>query len=656
VSRHPFSEPGPPLPLSEQAPTMRRLFRMLSPQKMAIGVALLLLLASMPCELFPAFIWQYVTDDLLMKGISPPSGLNALISFGGLIHGTFHLLLASLFWLVLIYVVGELLGTISTVLLQRAAQKFVYVLRNQVYAKLQSQSLGYLQLQRIGDLMSRAMGDVDEIQSFIVNSIDQVIGDGVLWVVTVIVVMWENWLVASVSLFPLVIVFFMLVVFNRKVKPIYIAARQRAGDVSNRLQENLSGVTVIKIFGREKEEAKRFEQSTWAYYLQQVKAITARNIYFPFTRAVGFFSNVFMIGVGGFLLLNNPGGSYSFAMPGILRRIFPHVSRINLPGFTFGKLLMFRAYWWRLFGPVQTLARVNDMFQRGGAAARRVFEVLDAPEELPDAPGAQPADAIVGAMRLDDVSFRYPGEAGAKLPLVLEEINLRIEPGQTVALCGPSGSGKSTILNLLLRFYDPVQGRVLLDERDLRSIQKESFRGHFALVQQETFLFNDSVLDNIRYGHGEATMEQVIAAAKAANAHGFISQLPKGYDTRVGERGVRLSGGQKQRISIARAFLANPSVLLLDEPTSSVEPDSEAAIIAALDRLMAGRTTVLTSHRPSLITQAGMVYVIEGGKITEAGSPGALINRGGWFSRFMRSVEEPAMDPTDQFAAADDND
>src|SRR5205807_813580 len=198
--------------------------------------------------------------------------------------------------------------------------------------------------------------------------------------------------------------------------------------------------------------------------------------------------------------------------------------------------------------------------------------------------------------------------------------------------CGPSGGGKSTVLNLLLRFYDPVAGQVLLDGRPLPTIPRTSLRSHFALVQQETFLFNDSILDNIRYGHPEATMEHVIAAAKAANAHGFITKLPGGYDTKVGERGVRLSGGQKQRISIARAFLANPTVLLLDEPTSSVEPDSEATIIAALDRLMAGRTTVLTSHRPSLINQADHVYVIENGRVTEQGSPLLLARKDGWFA------------------------
>ena len=603
-------------------PVFRRLLGMLWPYRWAIAAALLLLFASIPCELFPAFIWQYVSDDVVFKSLHYTSGLHPLISLGGRIAGSAHLLLSALGWLVAIYALGELFGTISTILLQRTAQQFTYHLRNKMYAKLQTQSLGYLQRQRLGDLMSRAIGDVDEIQSFIVGSIDQIIGDGSLWIVTVIVVFWEDWRVASASLLPLLAVFVMLVFFNRKVKPIYLAARQKAGDVSTRLQENLSGITVIKIFNREKQEAERFRLSTWDYFTQQLKAIYARNFYFPISRAVGFLSNVLMLGVGGYRALHGK--------------------------FSPGTFLLFRAYWWRLFGPVQTLARVNDMVQRAEAAGKRVFQVLDAPDELPDAPDAVTLPKIRGAMELRNVSFRYPTDPGApEQPIVVRNVDLRIEPDQTVALCGPSGGGKSTILNLLLRFYDPVEGTVLLDGRDVRSIHRDSFRSHFALVQQETFLFNDSVLDNIRYGRSDATMEQVIAAAKAANAHGFISRLPSGYDTHVGERGVRLSGGQKQRISIARAFLADPANLLLDEPTSSVEPDSEMAIIAALDRLMAGRTTVLTSHRPSLINQADVVYVIEDGAVTDSGTHAEVISRGGWFARFMRSIEQSEMMASD---------
>jgi len=603
-----------------------RLLRLLRPHYATIALGLLLLILSTPCELFPALTWMYVTDDVIGTGHGKATPvLSYLISLGGAVHGKPWLLLWALIWMFGVYVLGEAMGTLSTNLMNRVAQKFILYFRNRVYHKLQSQSLGYLQRQRTGDLMSRAMGDVDEIQSFIVSSIDVIIGEGVIWIATVTLVMLMDWRVASAALAPLAVVYVLLRHFNARIKPIYIGARERLGDISNRLQENLSGVVVIKIFARETQEAQRFRVATDAYYDSQIRAINARSLFFPFTRGVGFLSNIFMLGVGGMLILTRST-------------------------FTVGKLLAFRAYWWRLYGPVQTLARVNDMVQRATAAGRRVFEVLDAPDELPDDADAKALEKVRGQMELRDVHFRYPAETGGRQsPLVLEDVNIRIDPGQTVALCGPSGAGKSTVLNLLLRFYDPAQGQVLLDGRDLRSIRRDSLRSHFALVQQETFLFNDSILDNIRYGHSEATMEQVIAAAKAANAHDFISKLPSGYDTKVGERGVRLSGGQKQRISIARAFLANPQVLLLDEPTSSVEPDSEAAIIAALDRLMAGRTTVLTSHRPSLINQADLVFVIDDGRVTEQGTPGALAVRDGWFSRFMRSAEDAmpalAMEP-----------
>jgi ABC-type multidrug transport system fused ATPase/permease subunit len=607
-----------PQPIPQTTHILRRILKMLHPHRGMIALALLLLIISMPGELFPAFIWRYVTDDLILKNYSHPSGLGPWISFHGRIVDAFHLLLSALVWLFVIFAISTFVSTLSTVILQRTAQKFVFTLRNRVYHHLQNQSLGFLQRQRTGDLISRAMGDVDELQNFVVNSIDLIIGDGGLWLATVAIVMVLSWQVAGSSLAPLIVVYFMLRYFNAKVKPIYAAARERAGDVTTRLQENLSGITVIKIFNREKEEATRFEKVTDAYYVQQLKAITARNLFFPFSYGVGFFSNIFMIGVGGYLCLRYPKGS-----------------------FTVGTLLMFRAYWWRLFGPVQTLARVNDLILRARAAGKRVFEVLDAPEELPDAPDAIAVEHVRGAMQLRNVSFRYPADLPDKLqPLVLHNVNLRIDPGKTLALCGPSGSGKSTVLNLLLRFYDPAEGDVTLDGRDIRSVRRESFRKRFALVQQETFLFNDSVLDNIRYGHSEATMEQVIFAANAANAHEFISRLPAGYETKVGERGVRLSGGQKQRISIARAFLANPTVLLLDEPTSSVEPDSESAIIAALDRLMAGRTTILTSHRPSLIRQADIAYIIQDGRIADEGSIPHLIERNTWFARFMRSSED----------------
>ena len=372
--------------------------------------------------------------------------------------------------------------------------------------------------------MSRAMGDVDEMQSFIVNGIDLIIGEGLLWLATVALVMLLDWRVASASLAPLMVVYVLLRIFNRKIKPIYKAARERAGDVSTRLQENLSGVVVIKIFGREKAGgASAFAQTTEAYYDQQIRAINARSIFFPFTPGVGFLSNVFMIGVGGYSILDGREHSPS-------------------------------ASCWR-FAPTgggcsaRSDARAR---QRHGPARRRpragaCLRCSMRPDELPDAPDAITARRTSAARwSFADVTFRYPSwHPASRRPDARYGAARRLDPNRA----GPDG--RAVRAQRLGQEHDPesaaaflrpdVSGTVTLDGRDLRSIRATVFGSHFALVQQETFLFNDSIFDNIRYGHADATMEQVIAAAKAANAHGFICNLPNGYDTKVGERGVRLS-------------------------------------------------------------------------------------------------------------------
>src|SRR5688500_8798222 len=289
----------PSKPTEPASRVFRRLLSMLRPQAGVIAIALVLLLLSMPGELFPGLIWMYVTDKLItQKSTAWADLLHHLISFNGALVGWKQLLLSAVGWLFGVYLLAETMGTISSNLMNRVAQRFILSLRNRVYRKLQGQSLSYLQRQRTGDLMSRAMGDVDELQSFVVGSIDVIVSESVLWLGAVIIVMSANWKVASASLAPLVLVYVLLRVFNQRIKPIYEAARERLGDVSTRLQENLSGLVVIKIFGRERAEAQRFEEATTRYYEQQIRAINARSLYFPFARAVGFLSNVMMIGVG----------------------------------------------------------------------------------------------------------------------------------------------------------------------------------------------------------------------------------------------------------------------------------------------------------------------------------------------------------------------
>jgi subfamily B ATP-binding cassette protein MsbA len=291
-----------------------------------------------------------------------------------------------------------------------------------------------------------------------------------------------------------------------------------------------------------------------------------------------------------------------------------------------------------LYGPVYSIAGINDLLQRAAASGSRIFELLDHAPELADAPDAVELPKVRGAVRFENVSFSYKGRSGT-----LTGIDLDIAPGTHVGLVGASGSGKTSVLNLIPRFYDPQSGTVRIDGHDIRTVTQKSLRRQLALVLQDSFLFNDSILENIRFGRPDATRDEVEAAARAANAHDFILELPNGYETHVGERGVKLSGGQRQRIAIARAFLANPAILLLDEATSAVEPESESIIQQALDRLLSGRTAFIVSHRLSVIRPCGLILVIDNGRIAEQGTHQQLLDLNGAYAQMYRlQMGEPA--------------
>jgi ABC-type multidrug transport system fused ATPase/permease subunit len=565
---------------------VRRLLRYVKPYWMLIAFSSLCLVVGVGVNLAPPLVWKFIVDAVIVEKQT-------------------HWLMPMIVLMIAIHLLGSLLRAVRGILLGRVGQCFLLDLRTELYAKLQRQSLSYFHNRKTGDLTSRVVNDVDVLQDIAVHGTDEVIDSGLNFIGVCAIIVALNWRIGLLILLPVFAVAVSMTYYNTRIRPLYRAIRDRLGDISARLTENLNGIHVIKAFAKEPAEAGRFRGTTQVYFDENMKAIRTRSIYFPATMFIGSFSNVVMIGVGAWFVLNQM--------------------------MTLGTLVAYRGYWWQLMGPLFALSRINDMVQRAIAAGSRVFELLDEPEEIQDAPDATELDTVRGDVQFNNISFAYRERDD-----VLRNISLHIKPGQSLAIVGPSGSGKSTILSLIPRFYDPQEGAILVDGHDLRTVTQQSLRSHIAVVLQDTFLFNETVLFNIKYARPKATMEEVIAAAQAANAHGFIEELPQGYDTEVGERGVKLSGGQKQRISIARAFLANPQILILDEATSAVEPESEFIIQEALERLMKGRTTFIVSHRLSMVRGADNIAVIDGGRIIELGNHAELMQNGGLYAEMYR--------------------
>ena len=563
-------------PSAREPSIIARLYALILPYRRTVAAGMACLLLSVAAELYPPLVWQKVVDIGLAR------------QDWGYIGGQLALL-------VLVFGVGQICSAVRGVLLERAGQRLTLDLRLRLYRKLQSQSAAYFSQRRTGDLLARLTADVETVQNVLVQGTDSVVANGLRVLGVAAIFIWLQPTLGLLVLLPMILVGMLLTRYNYRVRPVYRAARKRLGDLSALFADNLGGMRVIQSFAQERRMANEAESVGRELYNQQIQAVALRNRVFPAIRWVANLGNVIMLG----------GGVY-FVMRG---------------QFTLGGLLAYRGYGRYFYGPIDDLVNINDLVQQAAAAGRRIFEVLDAPTTIADAPDSRPLPApLRGEVRFENLTFGYD-----RAHPVLQDISLHIRPGERVALLGPSGAGKSTLIALVARLYDPDSGRVLIDGHDLRTVTLASLRSQIAQVQQETFLFNTTALENLRFGRPDATRAEVEAAARAANAHGFLSALPEGYDTLVGERGVKLSGGQKQRLAVARAFLTNPQLLLLDEPTSAVEPESEALIVEAIERLMQGRTTLVVSHRLSLARTADRVVVIANGRIAEQGTPDELL-------------------------------
>jgi subfamily B ATP-binding cassette protein MsbA len=572
---------------------LRRLFLLLTPYWKALILSAALLVGRAGLELVPPLFHKEIIDEVITT---------ANLKYLGVLIAA----------LVGAYALGQLVNIGDNYVRHALGEKFIFDLRVRLYAYLQKMSLSFFERTSTGELMSRVTNDLSALEHFVTHGSALTAVDLIRLIGGSIILFILDWRLAALVLIPVPILAIALRHYNTKIRPVYRSVRASLGDINAKLQDNLSGIRVIQAFAREEMERQRFTTESERYYRARVKGIRYWSVFFPAIRFLGAMGSVIVLGVGAAMVVK---GELSL-----------------------GTLVAFLSYTTSFYEPINRLTEVDNIFQEAIAAGERFFEILDETTEVTDAPDAMDLPAIEGKMVFEDVAFRYG--TGDK---VLHDIAFEMAQGEMVALVGPSGAGKTSIANLICRFYDPNQGKITIDGHDLRRIKLNALRQQVAVVLQDSFLFNNNVVENLLYGKPDATREDVIQAAKAANAHEFIMQLPGGYDTEIGERGVKLSGGQKQRLALARAILADPRILILDEATSSVDAEAEFLIQQALERVLEGRTSLVIAHRLSTVRNADKIIVLDQGRIVETGKHDDLLQRDGLYSQLYRRQMEIAV-------------
>ncbi|MCI5080480.1 MAG: ABC transporter ATP-binding protein/permease [Saprospiraceae bacterium] len=579
---------------------MRRLFSYLDHYRTQLWFASSTTVVHKLFDLMPPFLTAWIIDTV---SDNPPAWISQYTGLTELWDMVIFIIVLTIF----IFFGESLTEWLYKRNFMQLAQRMQHDLRMDAYQQLQSREIAYFEEQRTGNLMALLNDDVNQLERFLNNIFNEIIQ-------LIILVIFAGWSLCAVSLelgllsmTPIPLIVLASFYYQRKIAPYYKSVRESVGNLSSRLENNISGIMVIKSFTAEKFEAERVREASLKYRDDNFKAIQWSSIYTPIIR-------IFItIGFAAALLI---GASWVLFEPG---------------RFSLGSLAFFAMMIQRLLWPVTRLGFIFDEYERARASARRIFGLLDTPNQLKEADHPKEISQTSGHLELRNVHFAYRADQP-----ILTDINLDIQSGQTIGVAGPTGGGKTTLIKLLLRLYDVKQGGIFIDQTDIRELSLHGLRQKIALVSQDVYLFHGSIRENIAYGTNDTSLEAIIQASRKAQLHEFVASLPDGYDTMIGEKGIKLSGGQRQRLSIARAILKNAPILILDEATSAVDTQTEQAIQSSLRQLTADKTAIIIAHRLSTIRQADQIVVLKQGRITEQGSHEDLLLQQGDYAELWR--------------------